>query len=120
MSRRTQRLNVQFREEVSDLILNHLRDPRLASLISVTRVDVSPDLENADVFISVMGEPEEKASSMQALAHAEPFLRREMLHRMSIRRIPHLKFHLDESIEEAARVLDLMRQVEQRETDEPL
>ena len=120
MSRRTQRLNVQFREEVSDLILNHLRDPRLVSLISVTRVDVSPDLENADVFISVMGEPEEKTSSMQALVHAEPFLRRELLHRMSIRRIPHLKFHLDESIEEAARVLDLMRQVERRETDEPL
>jgi len=101
-------------------MLNHLRDPRLTALMSIVRVDVSPDLENADVYISVMGEPEEKASSIQALAHAEPFLRHEMLHRMSIRRIPHLKFHLDESIEEAARVLDLMRQVEQRETDEPL
>ena len=120
MSRRTQRLNAQFREELSELMLNHLRDPRLTALMSIVRVDVSPDLENADVYISVMGEPEEKASSMQALAHAEPFLRHEMLHRMSIRRIPHLKFHLDESIEEAARVLDLMRQVEQRETDGPL
>jgi len=120
MSRRTQRLNVQFREELSELVLNHLRDPRLTALMSIVRVDVSPDLENADVHVSVMGEPEEKTSSIQALTHAEPFLRREMLHRMSIRRIPHLKFHLDESIEEAARVLDLMRQVERRETDEPL
>jgi ribosome-binding factor A len=115
MSRRIQRLNVQFREEISELIQAELRDPRLASIVSVTRVDVSPDLENADVHISVMGEPQEKVSSMQALNHAAPFLRRELLHRMRIRRIPHLKFHLDESIAEAAHVLDLMKQVEHRE-----
>jgi len=121
MSRRTQRLNVQLREEISEIMLYHLRDPRLAAgMISITRVDVSPDLENADVHVSVMDEPEEKVSTIQALTHAEPFLRKELLHRMRIRRIPHLKFHLDESIAEAAHVLDLMKQVEKRETDEPL
>jgi ribosome-binding factor A len=117
MSRRVQRLNVQFREELSELILTELRDPRLTTMVSITRVDVSPDLENADVHVSVMGEPGEKVASLQALTHAAPFLRKELLHRMRIRRIPHLKFHLDESIAEAAHVLDLMKQVERRESD---
>jgi ribosome-binding factor A len=116
MNRRIQRLNAQFREELSELILTELRDPRLTSMLSVTRVDVSPDLENADVHVSVMGETEAKVSSMQALTHAAPFLRKELLHRMRIRKVPHLKFHLDESIAEAAHVLDLMKQVERRES----
>jgi len=111
MSRRIQRLNVLFREELATL-MRTLRDPRLAEMMSITRVDVSPDLENADVYVSVMGEPEEQVDSIKALDHAAPFLRRELLHRVSIRKIPHLKFHLDRSIEEAAHVLDLMKQVE--------
>jgi ribosome-binding factor A len=115
MSRRIQRLNVQFREEISELIQTELRDPRLTSLVSITRVDVSPDLENADVHVSIMAEPPEKSASVQALNHAAPFLRKELLHRMRIRRIPQLKFHLDDSIAEAAHVLDLMKQVEHRE-----
>ena len=112
MSRRTQRLNVQFREELSELILHHLRDPRLHGLVSITRVDISPDMENADVYTSVLGEAEDKTSTMNALAAAAPFLRRQLLERMHIRRIPALHFRLDESIAEAARILELMRQIE--------
>jgi len=112
MSRRMQRLNAQFREELSELILHHLRDPRLHGIVSITRVDVSPDMENADVHTSVLGEAEDKSSTMSALTAAAPFLRRQLLERMHIRRIPALHFRLDESIEEAARILELMRQIE--------
>ena len=111
MSRRTQRLSHLFREELADLIRTELSDPRLGEIVSITRVDVSPDLENASVFVSVLGEPETKTATMQAFSHAAPFLRRHLLERMHIRRIPQLHFQLDESIEEAAHVLDLMRQV---------
>jgi ribosome-binding factor A len=112
MSRRIQRLNGLFQEELAALIRTDLRDPRLAEVISITRVDVSPDLENADVHVSVLAEPEAQADSLAALEHAAPFLRRELLHRVSIRKVPHLKFHLDHTIEEAAHVLDLMKRVE--------
>ena len=112
MSRRIQRLNVLFREELATLIRTELRDPRMAEMTSIVRVDVSPDLENADVYVSVMGEPEEQVDSMKTLDRAGPFLRREMLHRLDIRKVPTLKFHLDRTIEEAAHVLDLMKQVE--------
>jgi ribosome-binding factor A len=119
MSRRIQRLNVLFREELASLMRTELRDPRVSEMVSITRVDVSPDLENADVHVSVMGEPEEQLASIRALEHAAPFLRRELLPRVSIRKVPHLKFHLDRSIEEAARVLELMKQVEKRGSGPP-
>jgi ribosome-binding factor A len=111
MSRRTQRLNHLFREELADLIRTELSDPRIGEIVSITRVDVSPDLENASAYVSVLGDPETKSATMRALSHAEPFLRRHMLERLRIRKVPHLHFLLDETIEEAAHVLDLMRQV---------
>lgn len=115
MSRRLQRLNELFREELSDLILNEVRDPRMHGMVSITRVDISPDLENADVYTSVMGEEDDKKSTMEALTAAAPFLRRVLLERVRIRRIPHLHFRLDASIEEAAHILDLMRGLEKGE-----
>ncbi len=115
MSRRMQRLNVQFREELSELILHELRDPRLHGMVSVTRVDTSPDMEKAEVYTSVLGEAEDKESTMNALTAAAPFLRRQLLGRLHIRRIPALHFRLDESIEEAAHILELMRKIERSE-----
>ena len=88
MSRRTQRLNHLFREELAELIRTELSDPRLGEIVSITRVDVSPDLENASVFVSVLGDSETKTATMQALTHAAPFLRRHLLERMRIRQDP--------------------------------
>jgi ribosome-binding factor A len=115
MSRRVQRLNTLFRQELADLIQSELRDPRLGTLVSVTRVDISPDLENADVFISVLGDEEAKTATMRAMAAAAPFLRRHLVERIRIRRMPNLHFKLDETIEQAAYVLDLMKQVADKE-----
>jgi ribosome-binding factor A len=83
----------------------------MASIVSITKVDVAPDLEQAAVHISVLGEEAEKHGTIEALTHAAPFLRRELLHRLRIRKIPALHFLLDETIEEAAHVLELMKQV---------
>jgi len=110
VSRRVKRLNVLFQSELAELIRD-IRDPRLASIVSITHVDVSPDLEKAQVHISVLGGEEEKHGSIQALSHAAAYLRRELLHRLRLRHIPILQFVLDESIEEAAHVLELMKQV---------
>jgi ribosome-binding factor A len=110
MSRRLQRLNGLFQEELADLIRD-IRDPRMASIVSITKVDVSPDLENAVVSFSVLGTAEEKTGTLAALAHAAPYLKRELLHRVSLKKVPLLHFVLDESIEEGARVLELMKKV---------
>lgn len=117
MNRRLQRLNTQFRRELSDLIRTELKDPRIGAIVSVMRVEVAPDLENATVYTSVLGDADEKRATMGALAAAAPFLRHQLLERMRIKKTPALHFALDESIEQAAHVLDLMKQVSRPDED---
>jgi ribosome-binding factor A len=113
MGRRLQRLNTQFQRELSDLIRTELRDPRIGAIVSITRVDLSPDLENATVYTSVLAEEESKRATMGALTSAAPFLRRHLIERMRIKKVPQLHFVLDETIEQAARVLELMKRAPQ-------
>lgn len=109
MSRRTEQVNELLREELSELIGRELHDPRLAGIITVTRVDVSPDLRRASAYVSVMGTDEERASTMVALDRARPFLRRELGRRVHLRTIPDVAFVSDRSMEEAQALTDLMR-----------
>src|SRR3990172_6162159 len=118
MSRRLQRLNVLLREEVSELIRRELRDPRLAEFVTLTRVSTSPDLQTATVYVSVMGDEEEKENTMRALPRAAPFIRRQLIRRLSIRRTPDITFMLDESMEKAAQLLDMMKQLPPARPDE--
>ena len=113
MNRRVQRLNHLFQEELAALVRD-IRDPRMASIVSITRVDASPDLENAQVHVSVLGDADEKRDTIEALSHAAPYLKRELLHRVSLRKVPVLHFTLDESIEEAARVLEIINRVSEQ------
>jgi ribosome-binding factor A len=105
MSRRTERVNELIREELSDLLLREVRDPRLGGVISITRVEVSPDLVNARVYVSIMNETTDRAAALQALNAGAGFFHRELKHRLELRRVPFLNFRLDKSIEEGAAVL---------------
>jgi len=111
MTRRTERLNDLIREEISELVRRQAKDPRLDCFLTVTMVDVSPDLRLAKVFISIMGTEEEKREAMNGLASASGFFHRELMKRLSLRRTPQLSFHRDDSIERAAHVLDLMKEI---------
>ena len=112
MSRRTDRLSVLFRGELADLIGNELRDPRITGMISITSVDVSPDLEHATVYVSVLAdEAKEQTASLAVLNNAAPFLRKQLMERVHIRRVPTFEFEADHTIEEGARMLDLMKKV---------
>lgn len=108
MTRRTERINELLREEISELIRRDMKDPRIGGLITITEVDVSPDLRTAKVHVSVMGTAEQKASTFKALRAASHFLQREIRSRITIRRMPEFTFLADESMERAARILDLL------------
>jgi ribosome-binding factor A len=108
MTRRTERINDLLREEISDLVLRELKDPRLGGLVTITEVDVSPDLRNANVSVSVLGSKEEREGTMRALHAASHFIQRELRRRLTIRRVPELAFQRDTTIEEGARVLALL------------
>ena len=108
MTRRTERINELLRQELSDLLRRHVKDPRLGGLVTVTEVEVSADLRHARVFVSVMGSEEERDEAFRALETARPFLRRELGKRLSTRRTPDLSFRRDDSLERGARLLALI------------
>ncbi|MGB3129597.1 MAG: 30S ribosome-binding factor RbfA [Dehalococcoidia bacterium] len=110
-TRRMARVNDVIRREISELLMREIRDPRLSGLLSVTEVDTSPDLRSAKVFVSVMGSEEEKKRVEQGLAAASGFLRRGLAERVTLRYIPELVFHRDESIERGSRLLELIDEV---------
>src|SRR3954447_6714072 len=113
MNRRVERVNDLIREELSALLLREVRDPRLDSdlLISFTHVDVTPDLYNARVSVSMLGTEEQQADALKALNSAASFFHRELKSRLDIRRVPFLQFKKDTSIEEGARVMSLLERV---------
>lgn len=111
MSRRTERINDLIREEISELLHRQVKDPRLSCFLTVTRVYTSVDLRHAKVFVSVMGSEDEKKAAMAGLDSASGFLYRELRGRLSLRRMPELRFQLDTSMERGAEVLDLMKEV---------
>jgi len=116
-TRRMARVNDLIRKEISELILREVRDPRLSGLLSVTRVETSPDLRYAKVFVSLMGSDEEKRQAEDGLAAASGFLRRGLGERVILRYIPQLTFRLDDSIEEGSRMLELIKQVAPTDTE---
>ena len=119
MTRRTERINELLRAEISDLLQRELKDPRIGGLVSITEVDVSPDLRNAKVFVSVLGEEAEQESTMEAFAAAARYLRQQLKKRLTLRRTPELTFLRDDSLERGAHILALLDQAETNETSEP-
>ena len=112
MSQRTDRLDSQIQQELSLLMQREMKDPRLG-FATITRVETSRDLGQARVWVSLYGEEEERAASMQALTDATPWLRRKLAERITIRSMPQLIMKRDESIEEGDRVLRLLHQLEE-------
>ncbi len=115
-SRRQRQVNHTIRRELSDLLAREVSDPRISGIVSVTEVDVSPDLMQAKVFISVMGSEQEKAGVFAGLESASDFLRRELGRRIRLRRIPKLMFERDNSLEKGGHLLQL---IDQSITDSP-
>jgi ribosome-binding factor A len=102
-SHRADRLADQIRGDVADLISRHLRDPRIG-FTTVTRVELSADLQFARIFVSVLGDEDVKQQTLEGLARATGYVRHEMGHRLRLRRVPELVFVLDRGPEEALRL----------------
>ena len=117
-SRRIERLNEQLRADLAELISRQMKDPRIAGLVSITEVDLSPDLRQAKVYISVLGSAEDRKQTLAGLKSASGFLRSQLAARMTTKRAPELYILLDTSIERGERIMQLIRQVE-RETPVP-
>jgi len=117
VSRRTERLGSSIRQELAQIILRELDDPRLSGLPSITRVKVSEDLSVADVYFTVMGTPGHQQAALNALRHSAGFMRTRLTKVLSIRQTPYIKFHIDESAKKEIEVLDLLHKISQENAE---
>lgn len=106
-STRTARVARQVQQELSQIIEEQLKDPRVG-MVTLTAVQMTPDLRLARVYFSRLGEPEERQEAKEALEHAAGFLRRELGQRLRLRYLPELRFHIDDSLDRYDRISELL------------
>lgn len=105
---RINRISEEMKKEVSAIIQNELKDPRLPKIISVTSAEVTRDLRYAKIYISVLGSEEDKKNAFEGLKSAAGFIRREAGHRLQLRYAPELLFEPDNSIERGVYISKLI------------
>ncbi len=111
--KRSQRVSDLLREEVADIILYRLKDPRIG-FVTVTGVDVTDDIKMAFVYISVLKE-EEKKTTLDILNSAKSFIRSELSKRLRMKTIPSIDFRLDSSIEYGSKIDKLLDEIKKKD-----
>ncbi|MCC6346656.1 MAG: 30S ribosome-binding factor RbfA [Nitrospirales bacterium] len=114
--KRSQRLNILLREEIADIIMRRVKDPRLG-FVTVTDVELSEDLKIARVFVSVLKE-EEREQTLEILNAAKGLIRNEVSKRVRVKFIPTLEFRIDASIARGDRIDRLLREIKEKEIPE--
>ncbi len=117
-SRRVSRVSSLIKREVSQMLLNGIKDDRVgAGMVSITDVDLSGDLQHAKIFVSIYGTKEAKIETMEGLKASTAFVRKELGNRIRLRRTPEIIFEEDTSLERGDRMLNLLNEISQdRET----
>ena len=103
------RLEGEFRRALSEIFLTDLKDPRVSAMLSVMRVEITPDLKYGKVYVSIYDTPERVDSTMEALERAEGFIRAKLNDKIKVRRIPNLAFVHDTSVEYSIHISKLIR-----------
>lgn len=103
------RINEEVRREVSNIIRDELKDPRMTAMVSVTSVKVTKDLGYAKVFVSIFGkDEEEKKNTFEALKRSSGYIRKEIGIRINLRHNPQIIFEIDESIDNGLKIEELL------------
>ena len=100
----------QIRSELATLLVREVHDPGIG-FVTLTRVQVSPDIQLARVFYTVLGDDKARGNSARALERAKPFLRRQVGSRLRLKRVPELAFHYDESVAGQDRIEQLLNEI---------
>lgn len=120
-SRRQQKIARVIRESVSDTIQNRLSDPRITGLVSVTEVDVSPDIKNATIYLSILTPDNRKAEiTFEAICHAAGPIQHQLGRDLTGKHCPRLRFEKDRKVKKTLETLRLIDQVEHEYSEHPL
>ena len=109
------RINGEVQKELSTIIINEVKDPRIHPMPSVMAVEVAPDLKTCKAYISVLGNQEAKEATIRGLNSAEGYIRRQLARNLNLRNTPEIRFILDESIEYGVNMSKLIDDVAKRD-----
>lgn len=112
------RVNAEVQHELSNIIRNEIKDPRISTMTSVVAVEVTPDLKFAKAYISVLGSEEEQKDTIRGLKSAEGFIRRKLASSINLRNTPQITFVIDQSIEYGVNMSKLIDEVNKDIKDE--
>ncbi|MBE3581592.1 MAG: 30S ribosome-binding factor RbfA [Thermoanaerobacteraceae bacterium] len=116
MSLRAERVAEQMKKEIAQILRDKIKDPRVG-FVTVTAVELSSDLQHAKVYVSIYGDEQEKKQTLEALARATGFVRREIGRRIKLRLTPEIVFKFDESIEHGDRIARLLYRIKAEEAE---
>ena len=108
---RISRINDEIFKEVSQIVRGELKDPRIGAMTSVVRVDTTQDLKYCKVYVSVLGDENQKASVMKGLKNASGFIRHLVAERVNLRLTPELIFKLDTSMEYGRHISEVIEKL---------
>lgn len=116
-SHRSNRVAEEIKKEITQMLRDEIKDPRIG-FVTVTGVEVTPDIRYAKIFVSVYGNEDAKGQSLEALEKAKGFVRSELGKRMRLRYTPEISFRFDTSIEHGARIMELLEKVKETENED--
>jgi ribosome-binding factor A len=114
MGHRVNRVGEQMKKELGDIISRKIKDPRIG-FVTVTDVQVTGDLQQAKVYISVLGDEEQRENTLKGLAKAKGFIRTEIGQRIRLRKTPELIFEFDETMAYGNRINSLIHELQREE-----
>jgi len=117
-SSRPERVGDQIRVEITGMLTRQVHDPGIGFL-TITRVEVSADLQHAKIYYTTLGDEKARRESARAIERASPFLRRQLAGRLRLRRAPELHFFFDESVERHDRIERILQDLEQERASRP-
>jgi len=118
-TRRQEKVSRVIKESVSDAIANHLGDPRITGFVSVTRVEVAPDLRDAEVYLSIFGCDEKSQKlTFTAIGHARSKIQSLLRQSMTSKFCPVLRFHTDEKFKKTIEILNIIEKTAKEHVDE--
>ena len=110
VNNRINRIDEEYKKELSNIIDRELKDPNITGLISVTKVKVTTDLKYAKVYVSIMGSKNLK-DTMNGLKNASGYIRTELAKRINLRNTPEIIFEIDDSIEYGTRIDNILKEI---------
>ena len=111
------RVNAEVMHELSNIIRNEIKDPRISPLTTVVAVEVTPDLKYCKAYISVLGDEEARKETYKGLKSAEGYIRKQLASNINLRNTPQITFVMDQSIEYGVNMSRLIDEVNEKEAN---